>query len=130
MADREFPRYAVEAALTLRAGETSVSGRSTNLSRGGICGQVNGTLPVGTQITVELALVFDDKNVSEVLPLPARIVWSTPLDDGNQVGLAFRPLNPEQVKYLDLFLRYLTAQPSRNPGESDHADLFSQRRKR
>jgi hypothetical protein len=68
--------------------------------------------------------------VSEILPLPARIVWSTPLDDGHQVGLAFRPLTPEQTKYLDLFLRYLTALPSRNPGESDHADLFSHRRKR
>ena len=128
MSERAFPRYAVQAAVTLRDGASSISGRTTNLSRGGIAGQINGTMPIGTSVTVEMALIFDDQNRSETLALPARIVWSTPLDDGHQLGLAFRSLTPQQLGYLDLFLGYLAEQPRAQPAESDHADLFTQRR--
>jgi hypothetical protein len=34
-------------------------------------------------------------------------VWSTQLDDGHQVGVAFRPLAAEQHEHVTLFLRYL-----------------------
>src|SRR5258705_7014164 len=107
MSDRAFPRYAMEAAVTLRHREVAAAGRTTNMSRGGMCAQVTAALPVGAQIAVEVALVFDDKNTSEHLALPARVVWSTPLDDGHQVGIGFLALSSEQARYLDLFLRYL-----------------------
>ena len=128
--DRAFPRYALEAAITLRHREVAAAGRTRNMSRGGLCAQVSAALPVGAQIAVEVSLVFDDNNTSEQLALPARVVWSTPLDEGHQVGLGFLALSTEQARYLDLFLTYLAeSRPaSREPGESDHADLFSQRR--
>lgn len=129
MLDRAFPRYALEAAVTLRHREVAAAGRTRNMSRGGLCAQVSAALPVGAEITVEIALVFDDNNTSEQLQLPARVAWSTALDDGHQVGLGFLPLSADQVRYLDLFLRYLAdASPSRPNVESDHADLFTQRR--
>jgi Tfp pilus assembly protein PilZ len=129
MSDRAFPRYALEAAVTLRHQEMAAAGRTRNMSRGGLCAQVSAALPAGAQITVEIALIFDDNNTSEQLELPARVVWSTPLDDAHQVGLGFLSLSSEQARYLDLFLRYLAeASPSRPNAESDHADLFTQRR--
>jgi hypothetical protein len=129
---RAFPRYATEAAVTLRHRDLAAAGRTRNVSRGGACAQVDRGLPVGAQISVELALVFDDKNTSERLALPARVVWSTAIDDGHQVGLHFLTLSADQARYLDLFLRYLSeGTPTARPGlESDHGDLFTEKRDR
>jgi hypothetical protein len=130
MTDRAFPRYAHEAAATLRHGDTNAAGRTKNVSKGGICVHADAAMPVGAAITVELALIFDEGNVSEPLELPARVAWSTPLDDGAQIGLSFRGLSADQTKYLDMFLRFLADQePRRTQGESDHDDLFSRRRR-
>ena len=62
---------------------------------------------MGTELQVDLQLVFEDESQSEPLRVPARVVWCTPLDDGHQVGLAFKPLNAELTKYLGMFLRFL-----------------------
>jgi len=128
---RAFPRYATEAAVTLRHGDAAVAGRSRNMSRGGMCAQLEAALPVGTQVTVEVALVFDEKNTSERLALPARVVWSTAIDDVHQVGVAFLPLSADQARYLDLFLGYLADPTAARPNqESDHGDLFTEERDR
>lgn len=128
---RAYPRFATEAALTLRHAELASKGRTRNISRGGLCAEVDGAFRVGAQITVDVALVFDDNNTSEHLVLPARVAWSTAIDDGYQVGLAFLPLGAEQARYLDLFLRYLSdGAPGRANQESDHQDLFTEKRER
>ena len=62
---------------------------------------------MGTELQVDLQLVFEDESQSEPLRVPARVVWCTPLDDGHQVGLAFKPLSAELTKYLGMFLRFL-----------------------
>lgn len=105
--DREHPRYAHEALITLRAGSTVHQGRTTNVSRGGLCADLDVVLPVGSDVELDLQLVFDDDVQSEPLRLPARVVWCTTLDDGHQLGFAFRPLPPERAQYLTMFVRYL-----------------------
>jgi hypothetical protein len=128
---RAFPRYATEAAVTLRHGDTVAQGRTRNMSRGGLCAQLDRAIAVGAHVTIAVALVFDEKNTSERLALPARVAWSTAIDDVHQVGLAFLALSPDQTRYLDLFLGYLADPSAARPNqESDHGDLFTEQRDR
>jgi hypothetical protein len=105
--EREHPRYAHEAAVTLRVGGRQLSGRTTNVSRGGFCADLEVEIPIGTEVEVDLHLVFEDDVHSDALRMAARVVWCTTVDEGFQIGLAFKPLNAEKTKYLTLFLRYL-----------------------
>jgi hypothetical protein len=127
---REFPRYALAAAVTLRHGDATTEGRTQNVSRGGVCAHVRAAMPLGAVVTVELALIFDEASTSDTLVLQARVVWSTPIDDGHQIGLSFCGLSAEQARYLDVFLRYLAdTEPPRQSAESSYNDLFSARRR-
>lgn len=92
--------------MSIRLGNAVLEGRTRNVSRGGACADVANAVPVGVDLDVDLALVFDDAQ-SEPLRLPARAVWCTMVDDSYQIGIAFRPLSADQVEFLDLFLRYL-----------------------
>jgi len=85
----------------------AISGRTSNVSRGGLCATLSESIEVGTAIEVDIQLVFEDDLQSEPLRVPARIVWCTSLDDGHQVGVRFLPLGSEQAEYLTMFLRYL-----------------------
>jgi hypothetical protein len=107
ISDREHPRYAHEAAVTLRGPTWSIEGRTRNVSRGGLCATLADPVAVGTDLDVDIVLVFDDEVQSEALRLPARAVWCTSVDDAHQVGLAFRVLSAEAGQYLTMFLRYL-----------------------
>jgi hypothetical protein len=103
---REHPRYAHEAVITLLDGTKSIWGRTQNLSRGGLCAELSDSIPNGTNIDVDIQLVFDDAE-TEPLRLPARVAWCTTVDEGFQIGLSFRSLTAEQSQYLTLFLKYL-----------------------
>jgi hypothetical protein len=105
--EREHPRYAHEAALVLHAGGSETHGRTKNVSRGGLCADLVDPLPVGTELELDIHLVFDEETQSEALRLPGRVVWCTPLDQAFQVGVAFKPLDRELAEYLTMFLRYL-----------------------
>ncbi len=105
--EREHPRYAHEAAVRCHVRGKQLDGRTRNVSRGGVCADLTDPIAVGTDLHIDLVLVFDADTQSEPLRLPARVVWCTTVDDGYQIGLAFRPLNAEASEYLDLFLRYL-----------------------
>ncbi len=105
--EREHPRYAHEAAVRCHLGGKRVDGRTRNVSRGGLCADLGDPIAVGTDLDVDLVLVFDADTQSEPLRLPARVVWCTTVDDGYQIGLAFRPLDAQATEYLTLFLRYL-----------------------
>lgn len=105
--EREHPRYAHEAELTVVVGARRVAGRTSNVSRGGVCASLADPVPLGADVEVDLALVFEDDAVSEALRLPARIVWCTSVDEAFQVGLSFARLDETQAEYLALFLRYL-----------------------
>src|ERR1044071_6245867 len=105
--EREHPRYAHEAAITFYALDRSISGRSRNVSRGGLCAELAEELPVGASIELDLQLVFQDNRQSEPLRLPARIVWCTAIDDHFQVGIQFLALHDETAADLQMCLRFL-----------------------
>lgn len=104
---REYPRYAHEAAITLLTPGQEITGVTHNVSRGGLCATLSEEIAVGTAIEIGLQLVFGREHRSEALRVPARIVWCTPIDDGHQVGAQFLPLDSETAEYLTMFLRYL-----------------------
>ncbi|MBA3542073.1 MAG: PilZ domain-containing protein [Deltaproteobacteria bacterium] len=105
--EREHPRYAHEAAISLHFGKQVIEGRSNNVSRGGLSATLAKPIPPGTNVEIDLVLVFDEDTQSEPLRLPARIAWCTPVDEGHQVGLMFHNMDTERVEYLTLFLKYL-----------------------
>lgn len=105
---RQFPRFAIDAAVEVLVGDTvGAHGRTRNLSRGGLSAAVAGELPRGARVDVRIALRLEAGHTSEPLTLPARVVWSTPLGGARQLGLAFLPLTREQAADLELFVRFL-----------------------
>lgn len=107
LSEREHPRYAHEAAVTLHVGGAAHAGRTNNVSRGGLCALLAQAIPTGAEVEVDLQLVFDEETHSEPLRIPARVAWCTTVDDAYQIGLAFKVLTPELGRYLAMFLRYL-----------------------
>jgi PilZ domain len=93
--------------ITLHMPGLEISGRTSNLSRGGLCATLIEPIAVGTVIDVDIQLVFSDEAQSEPLRIPGRIVWCTSMDEGHQVGAVFLPLDAERAEYLTMFLRYL-----------------------
>lgn len=109
--EREHQRYAHEAAVTMDVpGQQSIQGRTQNVSRGGLCADLADAVPVGTDVEVDLQLVFENEEHSEPLRIPARVVWCTSVDDAHQIGLCFKPMSAELAKYLGMFLRFLDSE--------------------
>jgi hypothetical protein len=104
---RQYPRYAIEAAIDFVTAAGTTRGRTKNVSRGGLAANVERPLPAGLKVDVRMSLVFDEDTFSEPLVLPARVVWCTPLEDVFQLGATFLPMSGEQRTYLAMFLRYL-----------------------
>jgi hypothetical protein len=109
---RQHPRYAHEVAVRVRypngnGKHKATEGRTRNFSRGGLCANVGTSIPAGTDVLLELTLVFDDEMQSEALTLPARIAWCTTLDDEYQIGVSFKPFDAERAELVQLFLKYL-----------------------
>jgi c-di-GMP-binding flagellar brake protein YcgR len=105
--EREHPRYAHEAAVAFRAADQTFSGRTANLSRGGLCATLTESLTVGVHVEVDIQLVFADQRQSEPLRLRGLVVWCTAVNDGNQVGVRFQGIDGEKAEDLTMFLRYL-----------------------
>jgi hypothetical protein len=113
--ERQHPRFAHECAVRVRFGAKETEGRTRNVSRGGLCANVGSPVPVGSDITIEINLVFDDGIESESLTLGARIAWCTTLDDEFQVGVSFKNVTKDQADFLNLFLKYLGEERAQKP---------------
>ncbi|MBS1119282.1 MAG: type pilus assembly PilZ [Deltaproteobacteria bacterium] len=107
--------------MTLHVAGHTHAGRTTNVSRGGLCVDLVDPLAHGADLEIDIQLVFDDETQSEPLRLPARVAWCTTVDDAFQVGLMFRPLSAEIAGYLTMFLRFLQdgQKPTRSKRESN-----------
>lgn len=105
--EREHPRYAHEAVVTVHVVGKQLQGRTTNVSRGGLAADLTDNVPVGAEVEVDLVLVFEDDVQSEPLRVPGRTVWCTALEEVFQVGVAFKPMDAEKAQFLALFLKYL-----------------------
>jgi hypothetical protein len=108
--EREHHRYAHDVAVTFRVGKQAIEGRTRNVSRGGLCANLADAIAMGTDLDVEIVLVFDDGMQSEALRLPGRVAWCTTVDDAHQIGISFRALDKKRAEYLGMFLRYLDDQ--------------------
>jgi Tfp pilus assembly protein PilZ len=105
---REHPRFALEIDAELRIGDRKLPARTRNVSHGGLAMTTTDPLPIGAEVTVMLALVFDESSMSEPLPLQGRVVWCSPIvDDSFQLGVMFVGVRAEERSYVDMFLRYL-----------------------
>lgn len=121
------PRYAIEASIEIRGPRGAITGRTKNISRGGLAAHVETPIDPGTEVELAISLVFDEETFSEPLSLPARVVWCTPLGErDHQLGTAFSRLSSEQAEFLAMFLRYLSdaqsASAPRNPSGSAASD--------
>lgn len=116
--ERQHRRYAHEAAITLLTPGQAISGRTRDVSQGGLCANLSESIAVGGDVEVDIQLVFEGDRQSEALRVAARVVWCTPVDDGYQVGVRFLPLAGEAAEYLAMFLRYLEDDDPA-PGASD-----------
>jgi len=121
--ERQHPRYAHEVAITIHFGKRTTDGRTNNVSRGGLCADVDAEIKVGTEVEVDIVLVFDDELQSEALRLPARVAWCTTVDRAFQVGLSFKPMDAERAKYLQLFLTYLGSERAPKSPRSSSLDV-------
>lgn len=111
--------------MTFFVGTARREGRTKNLSRGGLCADLAEPIAAGLDVDVGISLVFSDDQQSEVLRLPARVAWCTHVDEGHQVGIAFRPLDAKRAEYLALFLRYLDDHKAEtSPRDIDIDDRF------
>src|SRR5262245_9949567 len=103
---RVHPRYALEIDVEIRTANGPVPARSRDVSRGGLCCTTKEPLPLGTDVHLNMALVFDEKTFSEPLLVRARIVWCTGLGtDSYQLGTTFIGLTQDDRAYLEMFLR-------------------------
>lgn len=118
---RAHPRYALDLDAEIRFGDLRIPARSRNVSSGGMCFTLDEPLPVGCEVELSMALVFEEEVFSEPLNVRARVVWCTRLGDKLQVGTCFVGLTNEDRDYLEMFLRYL------KEGEQSGADEESNR---
>jgi hypothetical protein len=105
--NRAHPRYALEVDAEVRHAGGKIPARTRDVSRGGGCLSIPVGLPLGAEVTISIALVFDEETFSEPLALRARVVWCTPIGDRHQLGVTFIGMTAEQRHYLEMFLRYL-----------------------
>ena len=105
---RVHQRYVVAVEVQIRADERLVPARTKNMSRGGLCFEIDHALPLDRPVQMRLALLFDENTLSEPLDVSARVVWSTQLGKNRyQIGTSFVGMTNETRTYLDMFLRYL-----------------------
>lgn len=118
-AERQFPRYAIGTEVTLRTKSGVIArGRTTNLSRGGLCADLDAEPTRGQQLEVSISLIFNADGLSEPLSLPARVVWCTSLGAARHAGLSFLALTREQTGFLDMFIRFLEDHPEEDEDEA------------
>jgi len=119
---RQHPRYAIELDAEIVVGDTTVSGRTRDISCGGFCVLANEPLPLHTSCEVKLALVFSENQFSEHLTLAATVQWCTPIKNAYQIGIKFGELEPQYRGYLDLFIKFLDGGDDDDEGENDDDD--------
>ena len=110
---RLHPRFPVDLqAKVLHDGEILTEGRTMDVSFSGISivSERADDLAPGRWVEVELWLVFDWAE-SKPLKLPAKIVWSTPVEGQRQIGASFAPdLTSLQLARLDVLLQFLAGE--------------------
>jgi PilZ domain len=112
---RLHPRFSVDIQVSVSADSQSVSARTRDISRSGVCLVSTQALARDKEIGVELVLTFAQGGLSEPLHLRGRVVWCTAMFGHYQIGVMFLEADREQTRNLDMFLGFLDG--SLNAGE-------------
>lgn len=122
---RRHRRFSVQIVATITTAGETISVVTKDVSRGGICVFSPSGIAPGTTVDLSLSLVLGDNAFSESLTLKGKVVWSTPLVDGFQVGATFIEMDREKSGFLDMFLRFVE-QEIRVPRASEPVPVITQ----
>jgi hypothetical protein len=112
---RQHPRFHVDIQVAVTCDDQSVSARTRDISRSGLCLVATRELAREKEIALELVLTFGEGGLSEPLHLRGRVVWCTAIFGHYQIGVMFLGANREQARNLDMFIGFLDG--SLNAGE-------------
>jgi hypothetical protein len=118
MIERREPRYEVELAAEVDTPGETLFAATTNLSRGGVCLDVEKALQEGTTLELSLFLTLEgiEHADEDALVVQARVAWCSERDDGGFLaGVQFGTLSAAQTAAVDTFLAQLTPQGDRGP---------------
>lgn len=107
---RAHHRFACDlrARVILPNGHT-VEGQTTDISFSGICVQVDEPVEPKTNVQFQVWAVLPERE-TDGITVPAKIVWSTPLEGSHQLGASFdRDMDNRSWTRLDMLLQFLAA---------------------
>ena len=97
---RQFPRLSMAVEIDFRSEHNFYSGRTHDISVGGLFIETNVALPIGTKLTVDLQLM------KKALRADAEVVWVL-VGEGEEhtgVGVRFVDLAPAVKKSIEAFM--------------------------
>jgi hypothetical protein len=104
---RGHPRFHVDIQVAVSSDSQSVSARTRDFSRSGLCLVSTIELAREKVIALELVLTFGQGGTSEPLHLQGKVVWCTKLFGQYQIGVMFMKIDEEQARNLDMFIGFL-----------------------
>ena len=109
--ERRDRRFNVELAAEVDAQGEALLAATRNLSKGGVCLDVEQALEEGATLGVSLFLTLEgiEHADHDALTLQARVIWCSARDDGGYTaGMQFGTLSPAQQAAVDAFLQRLS----------------------
>jgi hypothetical protein len=108
---RAAQRFDVNVSAEVYTGAAVLAATTRNLSRTGVCLDLDNGLPEGTTVGVSLFLTADgieDPDV-EALNVKAEVMWCTERDDrGFSAGARFDSLSAEHTNAIEHFLKTIS----------------------
>jgi len=119
---RAHPRFSVDIQVGVTSDSASVSARTRDISRSGLC--LVSTVEIAREkvIAIELVLTFGQGGTSEPLHLKGKVVWCTKLFGQYQIGVMFVKVDEEEGRNLDMFIGFLDGSLSASelfPGDEE-----------
>jgi hypothetical protein len=108
--DRKDRRFDVELAAEVDARGEALLAATRNLSKGGVCLDVEKPLDEGATLGVSLFLTLEgiEHADTDALVVHAKVIWCTARDDGGfTAGMQFGTLSSAQTVAVEAFLRKL-----------------------
>jgi hypothetical protein len=122
---RAHPRFHVDIQVAVSSDNASVSARTRDISRSGLC--LVSTIELAREkiIAIELVLTFGQDGASEPLHIQGKVVWCTKMFGHYQIGVMFQKVDEEQARNLDMFIGFLDGSLNANelfPGDEETTD--------
>jgi len=109
---RREQRRTVDIKATVSIAGRTISARTRDISRSGICLVSDNEIPKDTELQVILVLSLGPDTMSEPLIVAARAIWCTPLFGKFQIGGMFVNVDADRRRFLDLFMRFIDGEVS------------------